>query len=779
MQSSKESSFITDHCNLRGIVADERRLKRFYRFMAPEGLVVGGVIAPHWMMDGASFWYVDGAPHDTVILRVDGQTGEVAPLLDVSKTRAALCAVTSRSLSYRGLPFDSVVELGGGRYRFSFQDTDYVLSTDRYVIETVDRQSATAPFTTEVLRAYGADLTDRTVPRPARRVRGFRELALVTETPSPDRRWFASVRDGNIVLRAAVDGRTVALTTDGTPEFTWDIESPRPVFTSGLQLGQSMLDPWSPDGNRLFAIKLDRRAVPDFPLVRYLKGEPEVSLLKMQRAGGPLDIAHPHVIDLRARRTVRLEVGAPEDQYFTPIGWWPDGSEVLFTRHSRDFKTVDVLAGDPASGRVRTVLSESAATFVTLQHDVTYSGNNHVTFVPAIRALIWRSSRTGWNHFYLYGLDGEPMGALTHGEFPVIDVVAVDQPNGWVYFTAHTDQERPYDTHLCRAKLNGQQFERLTALDGENVASVSPAMKTFTVVNSRPDRPYRTDFHACDGRHLAAIQHADVSALAALEHVSSEEFTVLAADGETVLWGVMHKPADFDPNRRYPLIDRLYAGPQVTQAAHNFSLGEHSFPRLDRALAQLGYIVISVDARGTPERSKAFQDVVYRNWGRHEIPDHAAAVRQLAERHPFIDAKRVGVWGHSWGGYFTLRALAQAPEVFHAGVAVAPAANPYDAVLYEPYLDLPARAQAGYDYANLYPWAGRIVGKLMMVIGTCDSFMYSSTLSMAHYLIQAGVDHELVVLPEAYHYFAGKDDEYFVHKLVKHFETHLKPRGAG
>jgi dipeptidyl aminopeptidase/acylaminoacyl peptidase len=767
---------MNDRYKLRDIVGDDQRLKRFDRFMDPAGLVVGGNITPHWMRDRASFWYAAGSPHDTAILRVDGETGKVAPLFDVVKTRKALAVLLGRDLPYKGLPFNAVVELGDDRYQFSFEGTDYVLSKDSYVIEAAHGGSAVSRFTGAISRASGVDLMDREVPRSYSRPTLFRESILATEAPSPDKCWFASLKDGNIMLRAPADDRTVPLTTDGTPDFAWDIEAPRLKMTAGMQVEQHLLDPWSPDGNRLFAIRADRRAVPDFPLVRYLKREQELCTFKMQRAGGPMDIAHPHIIDVLAKRARRFDLGDTEDQFFTLIGWLPDGSEVLFTRHSRDFKTVDVLAGNPVDGSVRTILSESAKTFVALQHDVIFFGDNHVTVLSDGSGLIWRSARSGWNHLYLYALDGTLTRALTQGDFPVIDVVAVDQDGGWVYFTAHHDQHRPYDAHLCRVKFTDDEIQRLTPLDGQNVVSISPGKKTFTVVNSRPDRPFRTDFHACEGKHLAAVQQADVAALEALGHVASEEFTVTAADGETVLWGVIHKPADFDPKKKYPVIDHLYGAPQMTMVAHDFGMGEHSQPRLDRALAQLGYIVISVDARGTPKRSKAFQDVVYRNWGRHEIPDHVATLEQLAKRYAFIDLNRVGVWGHSWGGYFTIRALAQAPEVFHVGVAVAPSADPYDSILYEPYLDLPTRAKAAYDYANLYPWAGRITGNLMLLVGTSDPNCHSSTLKMAHSLIQAGIDHELVVLPEGDHFFLGKNEDYFVRKLVKHFEVHLSRR---
>jgi dipeptidyl-peptidase-4 len=323
----------------------------------------------------------------------------------------------------------------------------------------------------------------------------------------------------------------------------------------------------------------------------------------------------------------------------------------------------------------------------------------------------------------------------------------------------------------------------LTQLDGQNDVSMSPAKRTFTVVNSTPERPFRTDFHLCSGKHLAAVQKADERVLESLEHVRSEQFTVTAADDETVLWGVMHKPVDFDPKKRYPIIDHLYAGPQVSMVCHGFGFGAAKDSRidyggLDRALTQLGYIVISVDARGTPERSKAFQDVVYGNWGRHEIADHAATIRQLGHRHSFVDVGRVGVWGHSWGGYFAIRALMQAPDTFHVGVAVSPNTDAFDLFIYEPYLDLPSRAKAAYHYASNYRWADRVVGDLMLVTGACDPTPYSNSLKMSHYLIQAGVDYELVVLPDAGHYFQGRNLSYFISKLVRHFETHLKSRVA-
>jgi len=741
-----------DRYKLSEIVRDGSRLSRFERFMEPGDLAVGGRIVPNWMHDGRSFWYAGGAPQNTLIFRVDGVDGHVAPLFDVAKTRQALATTLARDLPGQGLPFGSVVELKPGTYRFSFEGSDYVLSMPGHTIEPAGTRPAEKPRS--FLRTKW-----QMAPRP------------VDEVQSADRRWFASVRDGNVMLRAPADNSDVALTTDGTPEFGWDIEAPLFPLVGDPRGEHLALNPWSPQGAWLFAIKFDRRAVPVFPLIHYLKPEPDFALLKVQRAGGAMDIAHPHVIDVLRKEARPLELGSTEDRFFILIGWLPDGSEVLFARYARDFKNVDVLAGNPVDGTVRTVISETATTFVAHQYEVIYFNDTHATILPDGSGLIWRSARSGWNHLYLYGIDGQLKRALTKGEFPVIDVVAVDQESGWIYFTAHHDQKRPYDTHLCRVNIAADQIERLTPLDGQNLVSISPSMKTFTVVNSRPDRPFRTDLHASDGTHLAAVQRADVTELEALGYGMPEEFTVLAADGKTELWGVMYKPADFVPGRKYPLIDHIYGGPQLTMATRDFDLGVTSRKRLDRALAQLGYVVISLDARGTPERSKAFQDVVYGNLGRNEIPDHAAAIRQLAERHAFIDPDRIGVWGHSLGGYFCVRAMMQAPDIFRVGVAAAPATDTRSSFFGEPYLGLPGRAGAAYDYADLYPYVRAITGKLLIAIGTSDPFL--NAMKLVHSLIEAGVEHEFVVLPGAEHTFRDRNDEYFVHKLVAHFERHL------
>lgn len=705
-----------DDFNLRGVISDPTALDRFHRYMAPDDLVVGGRIQPIWLADDDAFIFAEPSQDGEIWFRVSGKSGERSVLNDAQRARA---------------------------------------------LAQVANQSA-------------ADISGNADGHSFRRQNWSAEASVVPEVRSPDGAWMARLDAGNINLRSLSDNRIAALTSDGGADHGWDIEAVRLKMGGDGDLQRRLVDPWSPNSNYLFALKVDRRSVPDLAFVRPLKREEELCTIKIQRAGGPLDVAQPYIIDILSKRAIHLDVGDTLDSYLTLVGWLDDSSEVLFSQHSRDFRSVTIYAAD-LSGKVRKVLSESADTFVAIQHDVIYFADNHLTLLPDSKGIIWRSSRSGWNQLYHYELGRESSGRqITSGNFAVNDVVAFDSALDRVYFSAHHDPDRPYDLHLCSVNLEGGAVARLTSRDGQNLAKMAPSLSHFVVTNSTPSRPYQTFACSAEGEELACLTQADVGGIEGLGGIISEEFQALAADGETVLWGVLHRPADLDPSKSYPLIDHIYAGPQLSFVSRGFGLGGDTLSRLDRALAQLGYIVFTVDARGTPGRSKAFHDVVYRNWGRHEIADHAAVVRQLADRYPYIDANRVGIWGHSWGGSFATRALAQAPDVFKVAVGSAPGTDVYDSILYEPYLGLPAESREVYDFASNHGWLKHIRGKLLLLVGSADPAIFWHTIEVADFLIKASVDHELVILPDASHAYTGANDRYFVHKLVCHFERYLR-----
>ncbi len=359
---------------------------------------------------------------------------------------------------------------------------------------------------------------------------------------------------------------------------------------------------------------------------------------------------------------------------------------------------------------------------------------------------------------------------LTRGTWPVKSLVAADETRGWIYFTAQGDRQRPYDTHLYRAGLEREGFEQLTSDPGRHAPVFSPSREFLLDSHSSLDRPPAVDLKRADGTLLLTIARADIEGLKALRWAPPEEFTAKAADGRTDLYGVIYKPFDFDPKRHYPVIEIIYAGPQTTQVPRTFD-GSAS------ALAQLGFIVVLLDARGTPERGKEFQDVVYGNLGRHEIPDHVAVLKQIAKRRPYMDMKRVGVCGRSHGGYFTIRAMLLAPDVYRVGVASAPAVEVYGhSSRVEPYLGLPSENPDAYEYASNLRLAGNLEGKLLMIHGTADiNAPFSQTMKMADALIRANKPFDLLVLPGVTHFPAGDAERYWDDAVRRYFEKHFKP----
>ena len=743
--------------------ADDRRQAVFERYLEFATLVKGASIEPNWLADGSSFWFAEGGPADRVIWRVDPAANTVEPLFNVPHLRFAIAAAIGHEPPYAGVPFETFqLSPDGATASFTLEGARFSLDMEAYVVEPQLAPAATP----------AATVRPGTFPR-----RGY--FSLPTPSPevlSPDGKWYATLIDENVALRSAADGGIHALTADGTFDDAWDVESTRLTLGAGISIVYVPFTPWSPDSLKLWATLTDRSKLPRKGELHYMDTLERIVPRPFAVAGGHLDHVRPHILHILSGERVAVDVET-EDRYFNLLGWLPDSSEALFARFSRDFKSVDVMAADARDGSVRTLFTETADTFVKIQHDVVSFGNTGFTALPDGSGFLWESTRDGWNHLYLYRNDGRLERQLTRGDYPVLEVREVDQENGWVYFTAHGERPRVYDTHLYRVPLGGGGVQRLTEAEGQHAVRFSPSLAWFLDTHSSPGRAPRVDLRAADGALVRTLAEAAIGALESLGWTPTAEFSVKAADGETDLWGVMHRPYDFDPDKTYPVLEYLYAGPQIVATDRTFSLGLSKTQNLPRAMAQLGYVVVTLDGRGTPERSKAFQDVIYRSWGKNEIADHAGAIRQLGERHPFMDLDRVGIWGHSWGGYYAFAALAQAPDLYRAAVSSAPGFNPYASLLYEPYLDLPERAKGAYEFASPYRLAPQVKGRLMLVGGLADYATFPEFMRMSRALIDAGVDHDQVVLPEEGHGYTGAGEAYFIRKLAGFFERNVMESG--
>lgn len=580
----------------------------------------------------------------------------------------------------------------------------------------------------------------------------------VEELAAPDGSAFAVVRDFNVAVRPAAGGPDRMLTSDGVGDVSWDIG---PFATQG----------WSPDGGLLFALRYDRSNVFKAPQVRYPGQNEEVMMVRQQKAGQPIDRAQPYLLPVAGGAPILLDVGDISDRYFVPFGWLPDGSELLFARINRTFDRVEILAAD-RKGTVRTILTEAGKSFVRTQHEVLFPVSYGITIVPD--GFLWESTRDGWNQLYHYDKRGRLVRKLTSGAFPVDEVVRFDAKSRTIFFTGSRDAARPYDRHLYIVSLDGGPIRRLTEGEGRHDIRFSPDGAYFLDSYSTVATPPRHVVRGADGRLVGTVLEADASRLTASGWPLAEEIRVKAADGVTDLHGVLYKPAGFDPTKRYPLVENVYGGPQLRLAPDGFCPGPgwSSFPS---ALAQQGYLVLILDGRGTPGRSKAFHDAVMGNWGGHVVADHAAALRQLIATRPYVDPKRIGVMGRSWGGHFAFRFLAEAPDLYRAAVSIVPSFDARAGILYEPYLGMPGSNAAAYDDASVFRLAPKVEGSLLLVGTTLDTSTLIDVMKMSDALIDADKRFDLLIFPEQEHQIIGHDLDYLEKRVETFFAGALKP----
>ena len=724
------------------------REETYRRYLEFPSYVKGGKVEPHWMADGSSFWYAEGAPGNTVIWKIDAEGNTKEALFDRDRLRQAVSRALGSEPPKNGLPFDTFVFTDHDERTVSFSvgDKDLLLSLDDYAITSAPRiperdQRRSEP---QVTRERDNDHPD------------------LYEIRSPDGKWFVGLRDHNLWLRSTIDRPRLQLTSNGVEDYEWG--SLPWVF-----------DPvWSPDSLKLAVKRHDLREVPKIPVVHYLKPPEDVQWVSYPAvAGRPTERHELYVIDITSKSQVRIEAGEEPYQEIWNVQWLQDG-RLLFQENDIYRRRYRVAVADLSTGATRTVLSES--------HQAPFDPwpwESRMTVLEDGNKLLWRSNRDGWHHLYLYDTNGGLTQRLTEGEFSVFRVVAVDENDDWVYFIAGTDRARPYDTHLCRIRLDGSGFDVLTQAPGQHDRAAqpirfSPDKRFFLDTHSSPSRPPRVDLRRADGSLLRTLSKARIEAPEGLDWIPPEEFVAKAADGITDLHGLLYKPYDFNPARTYPVVQMLQ-GNLGARRSRDFASQTET-----QALAQLGFIVFSVNThsawpRGV--RGAEFESLVHGNFGRHEVPDQVSVLRSLAKERPYMDLERVGVMGGSFNGYFAVRSMLTAPDSYQVGVAVAPV---LDVATHANYLWLGPRDEnkEAYEYASNYRLAGNLRGKLLLIQGTSDlSVPISQTMRMVDALVRADKPFDLMILPEWGHWGNERIERYWMDRVVDYLQEHLKPQG--
>ena len=597
---------------------------------------------------------------------------------------------------------------------------------------------------------------------------------------SPDGKSEAFIRDWNLWLRDLATGTETQLTTDGATDYGYATDN------AGWTHSDRAILVWSPDSSKIATFQQDQRRTGTMTLVSTNVGHPKVDTWKYPLVGDEhVTMIERVVIDVPAKQVVRLKM-EPDQHRSTQcddvscfggwedVQWAKDGKTLAFASTSRDHKDTWLRVADAATGEVRTVFHEHAPTWFE-------SGINAINwrYLPESNEVLWWSQRSNWGHLYLYDLGtGKLKHAVTKGEWNVAEVLRIDEATRTLWFTGvgHEAGRNPYHQHVYKASLDGGDVTLLTPEDAHHRVTLSPDGAHFVdVFSTTTTPPVAVLRNAASGELVKELARADISRLQAAGWVAPEPFTVKARDGKTDLHGLMFKPSNFDPSRKYPIVNYIYPGPQVGSIRTRGFAASHGD---NQALAELGFIVVAIDGMGTPYRSKAFHDAYFADIGDNTLPDQVTGMKQLAERHAFIDIDRAGIWGHSGGGNATGTAMFRYPDFFKVGISESGNHDNrnYEDDWAEKWQGLEVKDKDGksnYDDQANQNHAKHLQGKLFLIHGMMDDNVPpSSTMLVVDALVKANKDFDLLLLPHARHGY-GMDSYYVMRRRWDYFVEHL------
>ncbi len=708
-------------------------------------LVSGMSVRASWV-NKDHFWYRETTPDGTEFILVNAKKGKKKPAFDHEKLASALSDLRNEVIDPAKLPF----------YSISFSDdlksVSFTVKGDFYTYNMKENKCMAGVAETSAGR---------------------------NTVKSPDGKYAAFIRDYNLWVKSLVSGKEKQLTLDGVKDFGYATDN------AGWRKSKRPVLLWSPDSKKIATFRMDERGVGEMYMVSTKVGHPELEAWKYPLPEDSVIFRiHRLVIDVENSRVMYLKMKPDQhrstttddivgrDGRFLDVEWSPDASKLAFVSVSRNHKKVVLRIADPETGMVEDILNEETDSFFE-------SGYNSTNWriLPETDELIWFSQRNNWGHLYLYNLGlGELKNQITKGDWNVLKVLHIDKEKRIIYFMGGSREPGdPYFQYLYSVGLDGKNLRVLSPDSANHSVNLSPDGSYFVDTYSTPSTPPVTVLRNNKGKKLADIKKADISKLLEAEWQAPVSFTVKARDGKTDLYGLMFKPTNMDPTKKYPIINAIYPGPQTG------SIYSRSFmpSRGDKqALAELGFIVVSIDAMGTPMRSKSFHAAYYGNMGDNGLPDQITGMKQLAERYPWIDIDRAGIYGHSGGGYAAADAILRYPDFFK--VAVSESGN-HDNRIYEDdwgekwqgLLKTNADGTTNYDNQANQVLAKNLKGHLLLAHGTMDGNVpVNNTLMVVKELIAANKDFDLILFPNRTHGY-GSDSYYMIRRKWDYFVRHL------
>ncbi len=750
------------------------------------------MVDPHWFGDGKSFWYEYKTSEGTFWYVVNPAAKTKVPLFDRDEIAAQLTEIVKDPFEARHIPIRNLKAKDDGR-TFTFEVTSTKDAPKDKDNKKKKGQKEVFYFSYDFPTGELTHMKDKE-EEPKR---------LRWGAVSPDKKTVIYAKDLNLYrmsyedyLKAKKDEKDstiveIQLTTDGVEDFGFGMPYTR-MNTDTLCNGKrrAVYGYWSPDSRHFATILSDNRAVKDLWVIDVTaKPRPTLETYKYQMPGEmEAPVEHLYIFDMQDNSRKEIKTSAFKNQSLElearPMEqkhrgaedvsrvWQGDNERFFLTRSSRDLHRIDVCSYTVGQDSIVPVIEERMNT---------YQETRPLKVLGGGKEIIQWSERDGWAHLYLYDDAGNLKNRITKGPWHVENVVKVDEKTRTVYFTANgrNADENPYYEHLYRVNLDGSGLKQLTQGNYFHEVAMDDAARYILDNYSRIDTVPMAVVLDNNGNKVMDLQQSDFSQLFANGYKFPELFTVKAADGVTDLYGVMYKPFDFDSTKVYPIVDYVYPGPQVEAVYYPFT---RMSVRTDR-LAQAGFIVISVGQRGGhPSRSKWYHNYGYGNMRDYPLADHKYAIEQLANRHSYIDIDKVGIHGHSGGGFMSTAAICQYPDFFK--VAVSCAGN-HDNNIYnrwwsETHHGVKEQVSEKGDTTFVYKIAtnpeiaANLKGHLLLIHGDIDNNVHpGNTMRVVEALIRAGKRFDMLMLPKQRHSF-GDMNEYFYWRLVDYFSEHLK-----
>ena len=699
-----------------------------------------------WIGSTHRFYYRRSLANGFEFVTVDADTQQRQPSFDHHRLADALSRATGRAYQGTRLPFQN----------FVFNDALSAIEM------TIDGARWTCAL---------ADYSCRTpeVPRPGEVRRGISgpvrgDLSGVTPRPrmSPDGKWMAFIDNYNVAIRPFGGDKRTALSTDGSEGNYYD-----PASIA-----------WSPDSSKLVAY----RVRPGYRrLVHYVASSPEDQLqpqhwaMQYAKPGDLLDLEQPVLFDLRSQKQFTIDARLFPNPYdMSDLVWRKDSRAFSFEYNQRGHQVFRVIEVDAHTGQARAVISEEPKTFFYYNRSAAtlQAGKRFRHDLADGKEVVWMSERDGWNHLYLIdGASGKVKTQITRGAWPVRHVIKVDEEKRQLWFSAGgmNAGKDPYFQHYYRINLDGTGLTPLTSVDANHTVEFSSDMTLFVDHYSRVDLASVSELRRADGTLITEIDRGDITALVNLGWKAPEVFVAKGRDGVSDIWGLVWKPSRFDPSKKYPVIEYIYAGPHGTHTPKSFAAASGM-----QAQAELGFIVVQMDGMGTSNRSKAFHDVAWQNIKDAGFPDRILWHQAFAAKHPWYDTTRVGIYGGSAGGQNAMGALLFHPDFYKAAVSYAGCHdNRMDKIWWnEQWMGWPIGPQ--YSASSNVDHAHKLQGKILLIVGELDTNVDpASTLQVVNALLKANKNFDFLMIPGAEHN-AGRGGEFADYGERKRFDFFVR-----